>query len=127
MRWCTAEFEIKQRLIALRTVKKHMNGDNLGPFLVDVLGQMSVRSASIVCIARDSCSTNGKAERNIRPILANAESVMCVSHTLSHCAEHVDLPVLKDFMTPWLSLVQHHAAAKSAWTVVTGEKLARVV
>lgn len=120
MRWCTHDFQLKQRLIALRTVKRHMSGDTLGPFLIDLIGQLGVRSQSIVCTARDSCATNGKAERNIKPILSNCESMMCVSHTLSHCAEHVDLPVLKEFMTPWLSLVQHHAAAKSLWKEVTG-------
>lgn len=115
MRWCDSTFEIKQRLIALRTIKKHMNGDSLGPFLIDIIGQVGVGSRSVVCVARDSCSTNGKAERNVKPILSNSVGMLCVSHTLSHCAEHVDLPVLKDFMTPWLSLVQHHPSAKSIW------------
>lgn len=120
MRWCSAEFEIEQRVIALRTVKKHMSGDTLGPFLIDVIGQLGVRSSSIVCLSRDSCATNGKAERNIKPILSNSESMMCISHTLSHCAEHVDLPTLKAFMTPWLSLVQHHSSAKSLWKELLG-------
>lgn len=115
MRWCSSSFQIEQRLVALRTVKKHMNGDNLGPFLIDIIGQLGVRSSSIVCTARDSCSTNGKAERNIRPILSKATNMRCISHTLSHTAEHVELPVMKDFMTPWLSLVQHHPSAKSLW------------
>lgn len=115
MRWCSADFEICQRLVALRTVKKHMNADALGPFLIDLIGQMGVRSAKVVCTARDSCATNGKAECNIRPIIPRAVNMMCVSHTLSHTAEHVNLPVLKDFMIPWLGLVQHHPSAKSMW------------
>lgn len=80
-RFCKKNFEIKQRLIALRTVRKHMNGDNLGPFLIDLLGQMGIRSASVMCMARDSCSTNAKAERNIKPILPYD---VCVSHTHYH-------------------------------------------
>lgn len=121
MRWCSESFEsIEQRLVALRTVKKHLNGDNLGPFLIDIIGQLKVRSASIVCTARDSCATNGKALASIQPILSNSESIMCISHTLSHCAEHVDLPLLKEFMTSWLGLVQHHPAAKSAWRECVG-------
>lgn len=120
MRWCTDSFEIQQRLIALRTVAKHMNGDNLGPFLIDLIGQVGVRSASVICTARDSCSTNGKAERNIKHILNRASNLMCVSHTLSHTAEHIDLPVIKEFMTPWLSLVQHHPAARNAWKQLLG-------
>lgn len=35
---------------------------------------------------------------------------MCLARAeaLSHCAEHVELPTLNEFMTPWLGLVQHH-------------------
>lgn len=120
LRWCTVSFEVEQRLIALRTVKKHLNGDNLGPFLIEIIGQTGLMLSSVVCTARDSCATNGKALSNIRFILNNAIHMMCISHTLSHCAEHVDLPVLRSFMTPWLSLVQHHPAAKSAWREAVG-------
>lgn len=121
LRWCSSSFEIKQRLIALRTVKKHMSAvDSLGPFLIDILGQVGVRSSSVVCMARDSCSTNGKAERNIKPILTESETMMCIAHTLSHCAEHVDTPTLKEFSTPWLSLVQHHPSAKAMWRECVG-------
>lgn len=115
LRWCSPSFQLEQRLIALRSVAKHMNGDTLGPFLIDVLGSLGVRSSSVVCLSRDSCATNGKAELSIKPILPRCDSMLCVSHTLSHCAEHVDLPVLKEFSTPWLSLVQHHPTAKSMW------------
>lgn len=123
MRWCNASFELEQRLVALRTVKKHMNADALGPFLIDVIAQLQLRSSSIVCTARDSCATNGKAELNIKPILLNAETMMSISHTLSHCAEHMDFAVLKEFSTPWLSLVQHHPSAKSRWKDVVGSSM----
>lgn len=123
MRWCSDSFEIHQRLVALRTVQKHMHGDSLGPFLIDLIGQMGVRSSSIVCTARDSCSTNGKAERNIQPILSQSTGMMCISHTLSHTAEHADLPTLKEFMTPWISLVQHHPSAKNLWRTMIGSSM----
>lgn len=122
-RWCSDSFMIEQRLIALRTVKRHMNGEGLGSFLIDVIAQLGIRSQSVVCTARDSCSTNAKAERSIQPILIQSTSMLCVSHTLSHTAEHVELPVLKEFMTPWLSLVQHHPSAKSKWKEMLGTSM----
>ena len=45
---------------------------------------------------------------------------MCISHTLSHTAEHVELSTLECFMTPWLSLVQNHPAAKTLWKSTIG-------
>eukprot|EP00966_Prymnesium_polylepis_P245638 5682423-Prymnesium_polylepis.1 len=43
------------------------------------------------------------------------EAMLCISHTLSHCGEHVELPTLEEFMTPWLSLLQNHPSARSIW------------
>lgn len=101
------------RLIALRNVKNHMNVDSLGPVMMDLIGKMVAGSSSVLCTARDCWATNGKAECNIKPILSYAEIMMCVSHTISHCAGHVDLHTIKDFMTPRLKNVQDHPTAKS--------------
>ena len=117
LRWCPVGFtKIEQRLVALRTTEKHMDGDELGALINTILGTTcQVQTINVVCGARDSCSTNGKAMRNLAPMYINMEAILCISHTLSHCGEHVDLPVLNDFMTPWLGLVQHHPSARSIW------------
>ena len=117
LRWCPVGFnKIEQRLVALRTTKTHMNGDELGALINDIIGTTClVKTVDVVCGARDSCSTNGKAMRNLEPMYINMEAILCISHTLSHCGEHVDLPVLNEWMTPWLGLVQHHPSARSIW------------
>jgi len=117
LRWCPVGFnKIEQRLVALRTTKTHMNGDELGALINTILGTTCrVQTIDVVCGARDSCSTNGKAMRNLEPMYINMEAILCISHTLSHCGEHVDLPVLNEWMTPWLGLVQHHPSARSIW------------
>ena len=117
LRWCPGGFKsIEQRLVALRTTKTHMNGDELGALLNTILGTTCrVQTTDVVCGARDSCSTNGKAMRNLEPMYINMEAILCISHTLSHCGEHVDLPVLNEWMTPWLGLVQNHPSARAIW------------
>ena len=117
LRWCPAGFtKIEQRLVALRTTQTHMNGDELGALINTILGTTCrIQTIDVVCGARDSCSTNAKAMRNLQPMYINMEGILCISHTLSHCGEHVELPTLNEFMTPWLSLVQHHPSARSIW------------
>eukprot|EP00966_Prymnesium_polylepis_P048752 1128575-Prymnesium_polylepis.2 len=65
LRWCPAGFKkIEQRLVALRTTKTHMNGDDLelGALINTIIGTTCrVQTTNVVCGARDSCSTNGKA------------------------------------------------------------------
>ena len=74
-----------------------MDGDELGALINTILGTTcQVQTINVVCGARDSCSTNGKAMRNLAPMYINMEAILCISHTLSHCGEHVDLPVLND-------------------------------
>ena len=117
LRWCPVGFtKIEQRLVALRTTKTHMNGDELGALINTIIGTTCrVQTVDVVCGSRDSCSTNGKAMRNLEPMYINMEAILCISHTLSHCGEHVDLPVLNEWMTPWLGLVQNHPSARSIW------------
>eukprot|EP00966_Prymnesium_polylepis_P304650 7038608-Prymnesium_polylepis.1 len=58
--------------------------------------------------------------RNLEPMYINMEGILCISHTLSHCGEHVELPTLHEFMTPWLGLVQNHPSARSIWKALLG-------
>jgi hypothetical protein len=122
LRWCPAGFtKVEQRLVALRTTATHMDGDELGALINTIIGTTcSVQTINVVCGARDSCSTNGKAMRILAPLYINMENILCISHTLSHCGEHVDLPTLEEFLTPWLSLVQHHPSARSNWKAKLG-------
>ena len=122
IRWCPPGFEeIQQRLVALRTTKAHMNGDELGALINTIIGTTcGVQTINVVCGARDSCSTNGKAMRNLAPMYINMESILCISHTLSHCGEHVALSILDAFMTSWLGLVQNHPSARSIWKELLG-------
>ena len=122
LRWCPPGFKtIEQRLVALRTTKTHMDGDELGALINTILGTTCrVQTINVVCGARDSCATNGKAMRNLEPMYINMEGILCISHTLSHCGEHVELPTLHEFMTPWLGLVQNHPSARSIWKALLG-------
>ena len=117
LRWIPADFsKVEQRLIAFRTTFKHTSGAELAKLLMSVLlTTMKLLPNHIVGGARDSCSTNGVAMRTIKAVLSNMQDFMCISHTLSHTGEHVELSTLNEFMTPWLSLVQNHPAAKTEW------------
>ena len=122
LRWCPSDFSgIQMRLVTMQTAEKHMDGGELCAFVNEVLTQAcQVRVLDVVGGARDSCSTNGTAMRNLKVVMIELLDFMCVSHTLSKLGEHIDLPTLHDFMTHWLGLVQHHPAAKKLWKEETG-------
>ena len=121
-RWIPADFSrVEQRLTALRTTFKHTTGDELSKLIMQVLlTTLKIDPSDVVGGARDSCSTNAVAMRAIKALLTNLEDFMCISHTLSHTGEHVELSTLDSFMTPWLSLVQNHPAARTLWKNTIG-------
>ena len=122
LRWCPADFSsIQMRLVTVQTAEKHMDGPELCAFINNILSAVcQIESINVVGGARDSCSTNGTAMRNLKVVMLELQDFLCVSHTLSKLGEHISLPTLSDFMTHWLGLVQHHPSAKRLWKEETG-------
>ena len=127
VRWIQDDFSaINQRLICVKTLEKSMSGNEVGTFLMGLLlSSYAILPADIVASIRDSCATNGKAERNLSHVLPNMESMKCISHTLSHVGEHVKLPTVSKFMVHWISLMSHHPSAKRLWKERIGVAMKR--
>lgn len=118
VRFCTQAFEIKHRLIALRTAAKHMSGAQLSAMIVRILIRTVGVDAldRVLACTRDSCSTNGAALTSLKlGALPNLVDVLCFSHTLHNCAKHMNLTVLESWLTPWFHLMSHSHAAKAKW------------
>jgi hypothetical protein len=50
--------------------------------------------------------------------LINAANTLCISHTISNAGDHIIMPTLLEFTTPWLELVggrDPHQGAKNLW------------
>lgn len=123
LRFCTVDFEIKHRLVALRTAAKHMTGAQLSAMIVRILLQtvgVDALDRTLAC-TRDSCATNGAAVSALQlGAMPNLFDVLCFSHTLHNCAKHMKLDVLESWLTPWFHLMAHSHAAKSKWRELIG-------
>lgn len=118
LRFCTDDFRIVHRLIALRTAAKHMSGAQLSAMIVRILVHTVGVDAldRVIASTRDSCSTNGAALTALKQgALPNLVDVLCFSHTLHNCAKHMNLAVLESWLTPWFHLMSHSHAAKAKW------------
>ena len=96
LRWIPASFDhVEQRLVAFRTAFAHTSGVELAQLINAVLfTTLGLRHKDIVGDARDSCATNGVALRTLKALLTHMQDFMCISHTLSHTGEHVELSTL---------------------------------
>ena len=120
-RYVTDDFILIQRLVAVKTAKKAMKGDELSRFMNQIVQRgLQLDASLVVGGSRDSCSTNGVAIRLMETNYQAMQDLLCISHTLSHTGEHADFQVLDAFMTPWLTLVTNHPMAKTIWKGLLG-------
>ena len=105
-RWYSQSFELLQRLLAFKTTQKHCDHPQLASLITHVLGQLGIQPQCVVNTSRDSASTNGAACRLLlaNPYI-NATNTLCIAHTISNAGDHIVLPILAEFTTPWLELV----------------------
>ena len=124
-RFITDDFQIRQRLVAFKTLAKHTDGDGLCRLILKTLQQeLGLDLDYCVAYARDSCATNGVATRGLLLHSVYAASILCFSHTLHNSGKHLNLPVIDEFMTGWLQLVMQPGAAKSRWKGIIGTEVA---
>lgn len=125
VRYCTADFHVRQRLIALQTAEKHMSGGELCGMLIRILVNRispGALDASAMFVARDSCSTNGAAVRSLKQCaMPYIHDILCFSHTLHNCAKHMKLEALEEWLSAWFQLMAHTHRAKELWRAVIGQ------
>ena len=118
----TDDFMIRMRLVAFKTTKVHCDGDALFRLILNTLQtKLGLNLDYCVAYARDSCATNHSAVNLLMPASANALNMLCFPHTLHNTGKHLELPVLNEFMTSWLSLVPQPGAAKLHWEAILGK------
>jgi len=124
-RQCPTElFRLQQRLVAVRTTATHMTGDALYRLLgCIVLRDLAKQPEEVICSSRDSCSTNGVAERLLGTLCPAMAKNKCISHILVGTGQHIKLPNLGIFMAWMIQLLTHSHAFRLVFKEVMGEAM----
>jgi hypothetical protein len=70
------------RLVAFKTAKVHMDGNELYRFIAELLQyNLHTRRTSVIAYARDSCATNATAVNALLTLSVNALNMLCFPHT----------------------------------------------
>lgn len=121
-RFCTSQFQLRTRLIMLKTTLKHVKARQLAAIITELLCttlRLPLPASHVVSMCRDSASVNASACRRLcqNPFTAAAQ-FLCMCHTLNNAGAHIVLPTLNEWMTPWLELVggsDPHRGAQTLW------------
>lgn len=81
---------------------------------------LEYHSDLIVAAMRDRASVNSVAMSTIRVLYNRIFDVGCFSHTLNHVGEHMNTPVLNDFIKTWINMFSHSPKTRLKWTTLTG-------
>ena len=123
-RHCPADFYITQRLVALRTTAKHLKGDDLYRLLGSILlRDLDKQTDEVIADSRDSCATNGVAERLLLMLCPAIAPNKCCSHILVGTGQHIKLPYLGIFMLYLIQLLTHSFAFRIAFKEVFGQSM----
>ena len=98
-RQCNPNFLLQTRLVSFVTTETHMTGDQLYRLLGTILlRDLGKQPEEVIGDARDSCSTNGVAERYLEGLCPAMARNKCISHVLVGTGQHIKLPRLGLFM-----------------------------
>ena len=110
VRFVDEDFEIKQRLVCLKLLKKSMTGGELARILISTLSTtLSIESHTLVAAMRDRASVNNVAMRTLALIYPD---IGCFSHTIDHVGEKFNVPLLTK---TWISLFSKSPKARLSW------------
>ena len=116
VRFITADWEIKQRLVRLQLIVKSLKGDDLAREIITVLAQQyNVQNSSLCAAMRDGASVNGAAMRTVKVVFPKVVDVRCFSHAIDGIDSHLNIPTLRRFLQLWNALFGHSPATRIAW------------
>ena len=93
VRFITADWEIKQRLVRLQLIAKSLKGDELAREIITVLAQQyNVQNSSLCGAMRDGASVNGAAMRTVKVVFPKVVDVRCFSHAIDGIGSHFNIP-----------------------------------
>ena len=121
VRFVTADWEVKQRLVRLQLLAKSLKGEELAREIIMVLAQhYNVQNNSLCASMRDGASVNGAAMRTVKIVFPKVVDVRCFSHAIDGVGSHFNIPTVKRFLQLWNSLFTHSPATRLAWKERTG-------
>lgn len=121
VRFVTADWEVKQRLVRLQLIAKSLKGEELAREIIMVLAQhYNVQNNSLCASMRDGASVNGAAMRTVKIVFPKVVDVRCFSHAIDGVGSHFNIPTVKRFLQLWNSLFTHSPATRLAWRERTG-------
>ena len=125
LRYVTADYEIRQRLVSVRILAKSLTGQQLAREILTVLStQLQYPSGKFIAVTRDGASVNGAAVKFLKEIMyPDLCDIICMSHSLDNVGKRFQTPLLDSFLRSWVSLFAHSPAARIAWRGLTGETI----
>ena len=121
IRFVTADWEVKQRLVRLQLLAKSLKGEELAREIILILAQhYNVQNNSLCASMRDGASVNGAAMRTVKIVFPKVVDVRCFSHAIDGVGSHFNIPTVKRFLQLWNSLFTHSPATRLAWKERTG-------
>ena len=124
IRFVSDEWSLEQRLVKLQLLTKSMSGEEIARELINVLSvAYSIDSSRLLACMRDRASTNSVAVRTLQIVYPKLLDVGCFSHTLDRVGEYLNIPILSEFTSTWITMFSHSPKVRLLWKEQTGRAM----
>ena len=105
LRFVDDHWTIQQRVAQLMLLAKSVTGEELAREIISILStQLQIQQHRLLASMRDRPSVNNVAMQMGFVLYLKVFNIGCFSHTIDHVSEKFNTPVLKEFMSSWISL-----------------------
>ena len=110
LRYVADDWKIKQKVARLMLLAKSMTGEEVARQIMVLSTELGIASHLLVAAMRDRASVNSVAMRTVSIVYNQVMDIGCFSHTLDHVGEHMQTPILDDFVKSWIGLFSQNLA-----------------
>ena len=116
IRYIGDDWSIQQRLVRVQMLSKSMTGEEIARELISVLSVIySIKPGGVLGAMRDRASTNNVAMQTMKILHPTIIDIGCYSHTIDTVGSKFETPVVKEFISSWISLFSHSPKARLLW------------
>ena len=99
LRYVDDGWNIKQQVCQLMLLAKSLSGEEVARQLISSIStELSIPSNLVVAFMRDWASVNSVAMRTVSVLYNSMVDIGCFSHTLDLVGEHMNIPILNEFL-----------------------------
>ncbi len=125
VRWCEANFVIRQEVVDFRLFQEPLTGKDYSCLVLSGLESVGIGRDSVIAGLTDRAATNGVLAQTLASTMPRYLHSFCMAHAMDSLLKKFACPVLKNFLLAWNKTFGKSSSARYVFKRVTQENFVR--